>query len=327
MTAVAPHRARQAWAALLTAALLIVARQVASRPMLLADRFLPGSGWIEIALLSVYAGWLAGRLADLRTQAQARVRAWTLFSVVFFGQLALGLAGAERFLMTGKLHLPIPALIAAGPVYRGEGFFMLILFGVTILLVGPAWCSHLCYVGVWDHRASTARSRPRPMPRWRPWAQLLGLALVLGTAIGLRLAGVSSPVAAWLAGVFGLGSVAVMVLWSRRQGVMTHCTTWCPIGLLAVTLGKLSPLRLRIRSGCTDCGACSLACRFDALRPEHIERRRPGLSCTLCGDCVRRCGTREIEYRLLGLRGDTARAVFVALVASLHAATLGLARI
>ena len=45
--------------------------------------------------------------------------------------------------MTGKLHLPVPALIVAGPVYRGSVGFMLILFLCTILLVGPAWCSHL----------------------------------------------------------------------------------------------------------------------------------------------------------------------------------------
>ena len=34
---------------------------------------------------------------------------------------------------------PIPAMILAGPLYRGEGFFMPLLFLSTIFFVGPAW--------------------------------------------------------------------------------------------------------------------------------------------------------------------------------------------
>ena len=54
----------------------------------------------------------------------------------------------------GEMHLPVPALILAGPLYRGEGFFMLFLFLSTVLIVGPAWCSWLCYVGAWDNVSS-----------------------------------------------------------------------------------------------------------------------------------------------------------------------------
>ncbi|HDJ22855.1 MAG TPA: 4Fe-4S binding protein [Candidatus Aminicenantes bacterium] len=67
------------------------------------------------------------------------------------------------FLMTGKLHLPVPALILAGPIYRGTLSFMLILFLVTIVLVGPAWCSHLCYVGAWDDIACRRKRRLVPL--------------------------------------------------------------------------------------------------------------------------------------------------------------------
>jgi polyferredoxin len=69
--------------------------------------------------------------------------------------------------MTGELHLPIPALILAGPVYRGEGLFMPVLYTVTILLVGPAWCSWLCYIGAWDDFAARRRKGgSRPVPGW-----------------------------------------------------------------------------------------------------------------------------------------------------------------
>ncbi len=141
----------RAVAFLLAAGLLWLARQrTASIVLLLSDRFLPGSGPLQIVLAGVYAAWVAGLLLDPVRARKARPRLWALFSAVFFGQLALGLLGAHRLLMTGALHLPVPALILAGPLFRGEGLFMLVLFGVSVLLLGPAWCSHLCYIGAWD---------------------------------------------------------------------------------------------------------------------------------------------------------------------------------
>jgi hypothetical protein len=109
-------------ALVLTAALLAVVQLVVHEPvLLLAERFVPGAGWAEIALLAVYAGWLADRLQRPGQWARLRTRVWLVFSVVFFGQLILGLLGVERCLMTGELHLPVPALVVGGPLYRGEG--------------------------------------------------------------------------------------------------------------------------------------------------------------------------------------------------------------
>src|SRR5660398_78180 len=248
-------------------------------------------------------------------------------AAVVFAQLALGLSGLDRFLMTGELHLPVPALIAAGPLYRGEGLFMPILFGATVLLVGPAWCSYLCYIGAWDGLAADRRRAPQAMPSWRRPAQVGMLVVVVAAALGLRWAGVSSFVALMVAVVFGLGGVAVMATISRRRGVMAHCTTYCPIGVLATRLGRINPLRIRLGGGCDGCGACSRACRYDALRPADIERRRPGSACTLCGDCVPKCREGHMAYSFPGLDAGKAAAVFVVLVAALHAAFLGVARI
>jgi len=108
---------------------------------------------------------------------------------------------------------------------------------------------------------------------------------------------------------------------------MVHCTAYCPIGFLAVVGGRMSPFRVRIRQGCTDCGACTVACRYDALRPEDVARRRPGGSCTLCGDCLKSCRGGFLEYRFPGLSTETSRRVFFAVVAALHAVFLGVARI
>lgn len=314
-------------ASLLTFLGLTMVQLKVPTPMLLAERFLPGSGWLEAVLLSLYAGFVVEAMLLPRRSPVVRRRIWSLFSLAFFGQLALGLLGFGRFLMTGALHLPVPALIAAGPLYRGEGLFMLILFTTTVLLVGPGWCSHLCYIGAWDSAMAGAKKRPGPVPAWLRRGRMALAALVLASAWIMGRAGVPVAWAAGLAAGFGLIGVGIMVGASRRAGVMTHCTGWCPMGLVAGVLGRISPWRLRIREGCTSCGACSLACRYDALRPEDLASGRPGVSCSLCGDCLERCPRGEMELTVFGRGGKGVRAAYVALAVALHAVFLGVARL
>ncbi|WP_243358035.1 4Fe-4S binding protein [Fundidesulfovibrio terrae] len=314
-------------ASLLTFLGLTMVQLKVPTPMLLAERFVPGSGWLEAVLLALYAGFVVEAMLLPRRSPVVRRRIWSLFSLVFFGQLALGLLGFGRFLMTGALHLPVPALIAAGPLYRGEGLFMLILFGVTVLLVGPGWCSHLCYIGAWDSAMAGAKKRPGPVPAWLRRGRMVLAATVFASAWIMGRVGVPVAWAAGLAAGFGLIGVGIMVGASRRAGVMTHCTGWCPMGLVAGVLGKISPWRLRIREGCTSCGACSLACRYDALRPEDLASGRPGVSCSLCGDCLERCPRGEMELTVFGRGGKGVRAAYVALAVALHAVFLGVARL
>jgi len=323
----ATRLATAAAAALLAAGLLIPIQLKVSRPMLLAERFVPGAGWVEIAALLVYASAVAWLMAAPASQPGIRRWIWRLFSLVFFAQLLIGLAGFERFLMSGKLHLPVPAMIVAGPLFRGHPSFMVFLLLGTLLAVGPAWCSHLCYLGAWDDGFSTARRRPTPLPRWRRPIQLAVLLVVAAVAWGLNRAGASPGLATALGVAFGLIGVGVMATASRRSGAMVHCLAWCPIGWLATSVGRISPFRIRLGEGCDGCAACTPACRYDALNEADLARRRPASSCTLCGDCVGRCRGRHIGYKLPGLGADTSRAVFIALVVALQAATLGVARI
>lgn len=308
---------------------LALARTKVPFPVLLADRYLPGWGWAEIFALGVYAQWIGGRMMQPRGHRTLRPRIWGLFSVLFFLQLSLGLMGMEQMLMTGNLHLPVPALILGGPVFRGGGFFMLILFSVTIFLVGPAWCSHLCYIGAWDDTMSRLGSRPAPSGILRRLS-IVGrgttLLLTIATAWILRSMGMPGTSAVLFAVFFGLVGVGIMAFVSRKAGMMTHCITFCPMGLIANIMGKISPWRIRINSDCTKCGACYTRCRYNALDESRMELGRPALSCTLCGDCVSACVHKHIGYSFPGLSGENARTLFIVLVVTLHAIFLGVAR-
>jgi NAD-dependent dihydropyrimidine dehydrogenase PreA subunit len=310
----------------LAALLLAVVQVKVPRPLLLAERFWPGAGWLEVLLLSTWAAFVTEQLLDVQRSAAWRRGIWTLFSVVFFGQLVIGLLGVDRLLMSGKLHLPVPAVILGGPLYRGGGWFMPILFLATILVVGPAWCSYLCYLGAGD--AQAARRRPVVRSgRWQPWLRGVTLIAVVAAALLLRALGVPGLIAAALAGGFGLVGVGLMVLWSRRTGTMTHCTYYCPLGLVATWLGKLSPHRLRITDACTACGACTARCRYDALSARDLAMHRPAPSCTLCGDCLGACRHGALQHACAGLGPDRSRGLFLGLVAALHAVFLGVARL
>ena len=317
------------WIFSLTVGLLLLARQFSPLQVLLADRYLPGSGVLQIPILGLYACVLGYKLLQARHIGTIRSKLWGFFSFVFFAQLLLGLAGMQDMLMTGELHLPIPALILAGPLYRGEGLFMPILYGVTILLVGPAWCSYLCYIGAWDNSLAAWRKRKsRPVPKWATHV-LRSMLLLLIVIVALLLRSYKAPVgpALGLALGFGLAGVAVMVFISRWRGQMVHCTVFCPIGLISNLIGRISPWQLRIDSGCSKCGKCSRACPYSALKAEDLEKGKPGLTCTLCGDCVGHCAQGLIRYRFPGLSPEQAKSAFIVLVVSIHTVFLGLARI
>ncbi len=331
MQEIVPSPRFRPWPSLVAAGLVVLGlvpvQLKLDPPVMVAERFWPGAGWGLIAVLSLYAAWLVARMRDPGRQPVWRRRVWTLFSVVFYLQLVIGLSGVEQFLMTGRLHFPIPALIAAGPAYRGGGWFMPILFTASVLLVGPAWCSHLCYQGAWDHAFARRRRRPAVLPGWVGVLRWISPVVIIGMALGLRALGASWVLAGGLALGFGLGGVAVMGLVSARTGVMVHCTAWCPMGAIASLLGKLNPFRIRMGAECDACGTCSRACRYQALGQADLERRRPGPSCTLCGDCVGSCRKSQMVYWFPGLGPEAARTAFIVVAVSLHAMFLGVAMI
>lgn len=307
--------------------ILIPVQLKLANPMLLLERFIPGAGWIEIALIAIYGAIVAYHMQDPSRVQTWRRYTWLAFSVVFFSQLILGLLGYEKFLMTGKLHLPIPMMILAGPVYRGHLSVMSILFVSTLVLSGPAWCSHLCYFGAIDSITSKGKTKRGPVRN--KWAlKSTVLVLVITTALVLRWMKVPTLSATLLAAGFGAIGLGLILLVSRKEGRMVHCSAYCPIGTI-VNLGRfINPLRLTIdQQSCTNCMACSSKCKYDALNRKDILARKPGLTCTLCGDCLSSCHADSLQYRFPGLSSRNARNLYLLITISLHAATMALARI
>ena len=73
----------------LTAGILLLARWKTPFTILLADRFYPGLGWVEILVLALYAAILVTRFLKRRDTSGIRLSIWLLFSIVFFNQFIL----------------------------------------------------------------------------------------------------------------------------------------------------------------------------------------------------------------------------------------------
>lgn len=320
--------------------------------LLVLERFFPHWGSLQLALAGFWAAFAAGWLSGNKSP-QARMRLWRVFSLVFFAQLVAGLLLESRFLLSGQLHLPVPGLIAAAPVYRGGGWFMLGLFSFSALLVGAAWCSHLCYFGVWDATAAKAcaggpsglapmhqslgtgtanspapQSTARRAPAWLPRLRLIMLVLTLGIPLLLRLGGAPTVAAVSCGLLLGLLALPTSLIISRKAGYAAYCRGLCPLGLLAKCLGRLAPWRVRRTGSCRRCMACVRVCRQDALG-DPATTSASNADCTLCRDCVAVCPQKALSITAYGLPCSQAWAgpVLVALLAALHAAFLAMARI
>jgi len=306
--------------------LLAVIQARLSNPILLLDRFIKGSGWFEITAVAFYAAFVSYKMQDPLQVPKWRRITWTIFSFVFFSQLAIGLLGIDKFLMTGKLHLPVPVMILSGPIYRGQLSVMTILFLSTLLLAGPAWCSQLCYFGAFDNIASRGKAQ-KGVIKYKKAIKATLLLLVIGATLILRWLNVSVLFATLIAIGFGLIGIGIMILFSHKKGKMFHCILYCPVGTIVNILKPVNPFRMYIDNSCTMCMKCTSFCKYDALNVQDIRNRNPGFTCTLCGDCLAACHDNSIKYGYFNLKPDTARKLYLFLTISLHAVFLALARI
>lgn len=313
--------------AIFTIMLLLPLQFVLDWDIFLLERLFEHGGFAQIAIFGLYAGFVYQKLSKTNSYIKWRKRIWLLFSMVFFAQLILGITADIVFLLSGKLHFPIPAMILAGPAYRFQIGFMPLLFFSTLVLSGPAWCSFLCYFGAVDYAAAGSK-KPRKLilknrNLWK-WSVLI---VLIAVALLLKLLKAEGNLVNALALAFGLIGILVIVLFSARKRSMIHCSVFCPVGTL-VSVGKyLSPFRFRINKNCTECMKCISSCKYDALGVNNIKSKKIGITCTYCGDCLSTCPHNALAYSFLGMSHEKSRAIFLTVVVVLHAVFMAVGRI
>ena len=308
--------------------LLSIVQLKMENPIIILERFFENGGWLEIFIIALYGAFISYKMQDPKQSAKWRMISWTIFTIVFFSQLFLGIIGFEKFLMTGKLHLPIPMMIVSGPLYRGQLSVMTILFLSTIILTGPAWCSQLCYLGALDNIAASKRKPAKAAIKNRTAIKFSILFIVILVTIILRWFKLPLLISTLIAGSFGILGLLVILFYSSGKGKMIHCLTWCPIGTIVIYTRFINPFRMYIdQNSCTLCHICTSHCNYDALNRHNIEAGKPDITCTLCGDCLNSCHAGSIKYKFFRMEPESARRLYLFLTISLHSVFLSLGRI
>lgn len=308
--------------------LLTIVQTIPDKPLLLAERFIYNGGWIQVTIITLYSILLSYNMQFRERRSKWRIYSWLLFTVVFYSQLVLGLCADSLFLLTGKLHVPVPAIILAGPLYRFSSWFMIILFFSTVLIAGPAWCSHLCYFGSLDAVASRAGGVKKDRKSGIiPVVKYSFLLIIVVVALVLRLVRASSGAATLLAVLTGVVGLLVISLISLRKGVMFHCTHYCPIGTIVNHIKYISPFRFGFTSGCTKCNACIKGCSYMALNEKAVKSGKVDITCTYCGDCLNYCRHKGLGYSFAGLSPEASEKLWIIVTVSLHTLFLAVARI
>jgi ferredoxin-type protein NapH len=297
------------------------------KPMLLSERFFPGTGWIQIFFVGLYGALIIYKMYDPKNVSRWRKYSWLLFSIVFFTQLILGISGFETFLMqTGKLHLPVPAMIISGPIYRLQIGFMTILFLSTIILSGPAWCSHLCYFGALDNISASGKTTKGRIKNKHMYKFSIFFIVVFTTLL-FKLFNASNLTAVIAGGIFGLVGLFVILVISTKKKKMIHCTTYCPVGTLINYLRIINPFRPVIDDHCNVCGLCTSYCKYDSLNKDDILKKKPAMTCTYCGDCIISCKSGSIQYKFFKLSSNQSRNLWLVVTISIHVLFLSIARL
>ncbi len=303
---------------------LLLLSNLAPLQLMILPRFFASGAPLQALAMALYAGHVFSQLQQHGPHSKKRLRLWMIFSLVFFGQFILGLLVDSRFLMTGRLHWPIPGLIISSNILELKFSIMFVILSVSYILAGPSWCSHLCYVGAIDHWLSSKKKRKTPNRQvpltWRYFFLLLFIliptvfliidahSLILGCTLGVLI-------------ILSLGFLA----YSYISGKMQHCSLFCPIGTIHSLIAKIHPYRVTIDNNCDRCLRCLKKCPYQALDLLALEKHHAHANCTLCLECLDHCHQHSLT--LAHGKKTANRKLFLASIVILHVLFLAFARI
>ncbi len=306
----------------ITVLLVTVARLKSPFDILLLDRVDYTLGYIQVFLSGLIAVYVYRGLMNKANYISFRKKIWVAFGIWFFLQFFLGLF-VDIFLLTGSLHFPIPFIIEAGAIYRAEFGFMFILFAITVLIAGGAWCSHLCYFGcfdLWAASQKTERSQAIKISRKKQWTiRTIVLLAISILAFLMRKANVPANIIIGLVIIVFVCEALIIARLSYKKGKMIHCTYFCPLGTIVAITKYINPRRIVITDKCVGCMSCTMTCKYSAIKRGEVKNRQISKSCTMCGDCISKCNKNAIEYRFLGLSADKSYATTMGIISIIYA--------
>jgi 4Fe-4S binding domain len=277
------------------------------------DNFTP----LLIAVLTTWSVFLTGKMVTTKKRASYRSFYWRLLSIIFFSQILVGVFISSNFLLSGELTIPHPSFF----VFSGSHFsrFLsnaLLLYFISLVLTGPSWCSHLCWLGSWDQYAASKKKRKIS----KSSIYLLRLLFFLFfVAVVLEFFKPNIKAVATLGFVYFIVSILVMAFVSGKYGSMEHCRSFCLIGKLSSIFAKISPFRMvKISTKPIPSSSCKMGA-FD----EKPSKNSKLVNCTLCGDCLDKYGKSDLKMRFFNFSFD-AWPLFISLTIGLHSAFIAL---
>ena len=234
---------------------------------------------------------------------------------------------------TAKIQF-LPALLALNVV-------TVLALVVLTLLVGRAYCSVICPLGVMQDvisRISGLRKKKKSRFSYsgeKKWLRygifvIFVVALVAGltplaallapySSYGRMVSSVVSPSLSPVAIVAAVSFVVVAIM--SWLGGRTYCNTICPVGTVLGFFSRFALFRPVINtSKCNTCKRCAKKCKASCIdaKNHRIDYSR----CVACMDCIKNCKHGALTLRYALENTDSSRRSFLTLSATLAATSL-----
>lgn len=218
-----------------------------------------------------------------------------------------------------KGRLIFPTKLVGGPF---GGFYPILLMWIlSVLVLGRAWCSWGCFFGGLDESSSKLLRRPilptrkmNPRLRYLPFAVLIIVVAWAFSAMSpvycswlcpLKLVteypAIDSPLRYLQAVVFISLGVLLLLLLPLLTKKRIQCGLFCPLGALQSLLGRLNPYRIFIdKNKCTKCGRCIEICPTFSITKESLTAGKVTSTCSLCGKCEEACPRSAFAFAFAG---------------------------